>query len=456
MYRSVEQKIVSPHSKHRNNFKSDFLGDRTIVSSTTSQKSPRKPRCAGGHPLMHSANLRGGKNVECSYDSHVESENDVVRPMSESHDNKSCLGDESTTHHLNQGTNGDNESTSHDPLMCRICLEEGGRVDFIAPCACKGTSKWVHRSCLDKWRSIKEDTAFSKCTECHFVYEIDHPTTDDGCERKCRFYSLVVRDLSLALALLLLILATISFVVYLSDSFNHRSLLHFLRMERESWLCYALAGTAIFCAYLGFHFVCIYMRICTSSQPLPAADGCCQDTCFVPYYITPDLQPSCCCVECGNVECCGSSGSSLSEGTSSGCACCECSGAEMGHELLVVALCFFAVLAVFGLVMSIFLGVLILQSIVAKHVHVLDKWTLTKNFVVRDLAAPSSSQASQLFPIEIEPSPNHSDLSPTFSQTLLFTASRWTRFFSHSTTRSARSDRTGLDANESSRLLSVV
>lgn len=27
--------------------------------------------------------------------------------------------------------------------------------DFIAPCKCKGTSKYVHRECLDHWRAIK-------------------------------------------------------------------------------------------------------------------------------------------------------------------------------------------------------------------------------------------------------------------------------------------------------------
>jgi hypothetical protein len=27
--------------------------------------------------------------------------------------------------------------------------------DFIAPCKCKGSQKYVHRECLDNWRSIK-------------------------------------------------------------------------------------------------------------------------------------------------------------------------------------------------------------------------------------------------------------------------------------------------------------
>ncbi|KAJ6670016.1 hypothetical protein OIU85_022015, partial [Salix viminalis] len=39
----------------------------------------------------------------------------------------------------------------HRP-QCRICLDIGGE-GLIPPCDCKGTRKYVHRSCLDNWRS---------------------------------------------------------------------------------------------------------------------------------------------------------------------------------------------------------------------------------------------------------------------------------------------------------------
>jgi hypothetical protein len=41
-----------------------------------------------------------------------------------------------------------------DLSQCRICLDNEGD-DLIAPCRCKGTQKYVHRSCLDNWRSTK-------------------------------------------------------------------------------------------------------------------------------------------------------------------------------------------------------------------------------------------------------------------------------------------------------------
>ncbi|XP_015162201.1 uncharacterized protein [Solanum tuberosum] len=47
------------------------------------------------------------------------------------------------------------QSLSHAELsQCRICLDNEGE-DLIAPCHCKGTQKYVHRSCLDNWRSTK-------------------------------------------------------------------------------------------------------------------------------------------------------------------------------------------------------------------------------------------------------------------------------------------------------------
>ncbi|KAG8088811.1 hypothetical protein GUJ93_ZPchr0011g28597 [Zizania palustris] len=48
----------------------------------------------------------------------------------------------------------DIEAGGGDQFQCRICLEADGR-DFIAPCKCKGTSKYVHRDCLDHWRVVK-------------------------------------------------------------------------------------------------------------------------------------------------------------------------------------------------------------------------------------------------------------------------------------------------------------
>lgn len=51
----------------------------------------------------------------------------------------------------------DNTNLSHEPLsneqkFCRNCHSVGGH-DLIAPCKCNGTLKYVHRKCLDTWRT---------------------------------------------------------------------------------------------------------------------------------------------------------------------------------------------------------------------------------------------------------------------------------------------------------------
>ena len=36
-------------------------------------------------------------------------------------------------------------------LTCRICLEQGKLSDLVSPCRCKGTLKYVHKSCFVSW-----------------------------------------------------------------------------------------------------------------------------------------------------------------------------------------------------------------------------------------------------------------------------------------------------------------
>ena len=39
---------------------------------------------------------------------------------------------------------------------CRICFNNDKDDEYIAPCLCSGTSKYVHISCLEKWREINK------------------------------------------------------------------------------------------------------------------------------------------------------------------------------------------------------------------------------------------------------------------------------------------------------------
>jgi hypothetical protein len=63
---------------------------------------------------------------------------------------------------------------NEDLFQCRICLENEENINLlISPCKCKGTSKYVHRSCLRRWRyQDRNAPGFHKCMECNGNYII--------------------------------------------------------------------------------------------------------------------------------------------------------------------------------------------------------------------------------------------------------------------------------------------
>lgn len=58
-----------------------------------------------------------------------------------------------------------------EEIQCRICLEEEPN-DFISPCQCRGTQRFVHRECLDEWRRQNINESFYRCNTCHFRYRL--------------------------------------------------------------------------------------------------------------------------------------------------------------------------------------------------------------------------------------------------------------------------------------------
>nr|POF01987.1 e3 ubiquitin-protein ligase march1 [Quercus suber] len=88
----------------------------------------------------------------------------------------------------------DLEAGPGEQIQCRICLETDGR-DFIAPCKCKGTSKYVHRECLDHWRAVREGFAFAHCTTCKAPYHLRVHVAADRKWRTLKFRFFVTRDI---------------------------------------------------------------------------------------------------------------------------------------------------------------------------------------------------------------------------------------------------------------------
>uniref|UniRef100_A0A6C0EIL6 RING-CH-type domain-containing protein n=1 Tax=viral metagenome TaxID=1070528 RepID=A0A6C0EIL6_9ZZZZ len=54
---------------------------------------------------------------------------------------------------------------------CRLCFDADSPHNLIYPCKCAGTSKYVHKNCLNEWRTLADNReAFNKCFECNYTY----------------------------------------------------------------------------------------------------------------------------------------------------------------------------------------------------------------------------------------------------------------------------------------------
>lgn len=271
--------------------------------------------------------------------------------------------------------------SEEEELSCRFCLEEGKRIDFIAPCNCAGSSRWVHRACLDKWRSTR-DKAFSQCTECKAPYDIvciTNDTWNDSCLRWTRFSCYFIRDLLLLIIASQLVILLMSSFVYLCDMSSHS----LLKMSEwgDPYSFYYLAGLALSLSIIGMIAVCFRNQVCGECARSSPGHCCYSSDILFPFYIGGNESPlacnACCGPHCGEL-CCAP--------CANGCTCAECTAAGCGQEMLAVLFVVFIILAIIGVFVSVLLGVVILQHMVRRHVTVLHRWNLTKEYIVRDLA----------------------------------------------------------------------
>lgn len=137
-----------------------------------------------------------------------------------------------------------------DQSQCRICLDIGGE-DLIAPCYCKGTQKYVHRSCLDNWRSTKEGFAFSHCTECRAVFILRANVPPDRWWLRLKFQLLVVRDHTLIFFIVQMVVAFLGMLVY---KFYGEELREMFGYEQHPYGFYSMAVLAIILVGLLYGF----------------------------------------------------------------------------------------------------------------------------------------------------------------------------------------------------------
>jgi hypothetical protein len=104
-------------------------------------------------------------------------------------------------------------------MQCRICFEEGDTTSLVAPCACRGTSSYIHRTCLDQYIRYYPDRT---CRVCHVQFP-RYVSPREG-----RLYWIVflsfVALLVISSARLLVKIALLGAAAALSACFLHRNL----------------------------------------------------------------------------------------------------------------------------------------------------------------------------------------------------------------------------------------
>eukprot|EP00823_Brevimastigomonas_motovehiculus_P009205 TRINITY_DN886_c0_g1_i1.p1 TRINITY_DN886_c0_g1~~TRINITY_DN886_c0_g1_i1.p1 ORF type:complete len:322 (-),score=42.39 TRINITY_DN886_c0_g1_i1:258-1223(-) len=260
-----------------------------------------------------------------------------------------------------------------DEKQCRICLDMANEQDMIAPCNCRGSAKYVHRSCLDSWRATDPTgEAFTTCSVCKYTYRVRLEGTSESEEqwRRFRYYSFVFRDIFCAVLIIQAIIFALAFFTKACDS-DSRALRN---LFPDSWAdlgVYYLCGLILFLAVVGLIGTCAY---CMGSfnDPSPTMY---HDPCFCYCYTCP-----------GHHDC-----------------DCNCAGGGGNDkDCAAVMLVIVVILAVVGIFISIALGIAYVNRVLARHMHILWMKEAAKKWVIVDLEKEpaGSHSASELMAAE--------------------------------------------------------
>ena len=126
---------------------------------------------------------------------------------------------------------------------------------------------------MDRWRTTREDKAFSRCTECLKSYTListSEDTSVDRCHRQSKFVCYVARDLSIAFFISQLVVIFLAWLVWQCDGTSGNGyLITLLQAEGFPQLFYYLCGLILSLALVGTLFY---------SQPRCCPGGC-RDQC---------------------------------------------------------------------------------------------------------------------------------------------------------------------------------
>ncbi|CAM8899000.1 hypothetical protein QQ045_033498 [Rhodiola kirilowii] len=234
---------------------------------------------------------------------------------------------------------------------CRICLESESEFAgdaLISPCMCKGTQQFVHRSCLDHWRSVKEGFAFSHCTTCKAQFHLRVEMYEDNSWRQIKFRLFVARDVFLVFLAVQTFIAALGGSVYVMDgdgTFRNSFSDGWDRiLSKHPFPFYYCIGVLLFFVVIGFFGLLFH---CSSMSTIDPRLAGCQNCCY-------------------------------------GWGILDCFPASM-EACFALVIVFIVIFAILGIAYGFLAATMGIQRIWQKHYHILTKRELTKEYIVEDL-----------------------------------------------------------------------
>lgn len=214
---------------------------------------------------------------------------------------------------------------------CRICMVGDG--DLISPCLCKGDgNKFVHRECLDTWRSQNQD-AFDHCSTCLYQYTIEH-VIDDPIKEKERISTYRLYMLRDTLFFIISVFLIISIpAIFIGSTDLGKNVLELYPSYKDGWWEYLIYY------FLGLLFCLFIVGIFGMMSFQDNCNGCCR-----------------------NIRC-------------------PSSGSGLGAFLLIIVILFIII----GIPISIYYSIVILRSRAKQHIDQLWNYQQAKKYRVKDL-----------------------------------------------------------------------
>lgn len=105
--------------------------------------------------------------------------------------------------------------------VCRICYDDidPEDEDVIVPCKCSGSCRFVHRNCLDIWRSQNPNSDnFRRCNQCMFEYIMENPNPrGDEQDRREQYRNAIKKDNYISLVWTIAVLIVIVVLLIIID-----------------------------------------------------------------------------------------------------------------------------------------------------------------------------------------------------------------------------------------------